>query len=251
MTGKERRVAIVTGGTRGLGRAIAERLLGDGWEVVVCGRRDPETPVSADGRVAHALCADIRDPEAAATPVAEAIARFGRLDLLVNNAGGAPKVDMAESSPRLIERIVALNLLGPLYISQAAYPHLRATGGSIVNIGSVSGQRPSPGTTAYGAAKAGLLSATTSLAQEWGPDVRVNAIVVGLVEDLEQVEHYGGAAGLARISAGIPMRRMARGTDLAGMVAWLASPDAAYVSGACMELHGGGEPPAFHGLARD
>jgi NAD(P)-dependent dehydrogenase (short-subunit alcohol dehydrogenase family) len=251
MTGNERRVAIVTGGTRGLGRAIAERLLGDGWDVVVCGRRDPETPVNANGRVAHALCADVRDPEAAATPVTEAIARFGRLDLLVNNAGGAPKADMAESSPRLIERIIALNLLGPLYVSQAAYPHLRAAGGSIVNIGSVSGRRPSPGTTAYGAAKAGLLSATTSLAQEWGPEVRVNAIVVGLVEDPDQVEHYGGEAGLARISAGIPMRRMVRGPDLAAMVAWLASPDAAYVSGACVELHGGGEPPAFLGLARD
>lgn len=249
MSGKDERVAIVTGGTRGLGRAIAERLLTDGWRVVVCGRRPPETPVQAGGREALALIADVRDPESCAGLVADVVARLGRLDLLVNNAGGAPKADMAESSPRLIEKIVALNLLAPLYLSQAAYPHLRASKGTIVNIGSVSGRRPSPGTTAYGAAKAGLFSATTSLAQEWGPEVRVNAIVVGLVEDPDQVEHYGGASGVARISAEIPLGRMARGNDLAGMVAWLTSRDAAYVSGACVELHGGGEPPAFLNLA--
>ena len=145
---------------------------------------------------------------------------------------------------------MTLNLLAPLYVSQAAQPHLAATRGCIVNIASVSGRRPSPGTTAYGAAKAGLLSATTSLAQEWGPAVRVNAIVVGLVEDHDQMEHYGGAAGVTRIGAAIPLGRMARGPDLANLVTWLASSEAAYVSGACIDLHGGGEPPAFLDLAR-
>ncbi|MES2042754.1 MAG: SDR family oxidoreductase [Pseudomonadota bacterium] len=251
MSGNQRRVAIVTGGTRGLGKAIAERLLRDGWDVAVCGRNVPETPIAAGGNVAQALTADVRDPASGSAMVAEAVARFGRLDLLVNNAGGAPYAMVADSSPRLIEKIIALNLSGPLFVSQAAYPHLREAGGSIVNIASVSGRRPSPGTTAYGAAKAGLLSATTSLAMEWGPEVRVNAIVVGLVEDPDQVEHYGGEAGVARIGATIPMRRMARGSDLAATVAWLASREAGYVSGACLELHGGGEPPAFLHMARD
>ena len=250
MTGEQRSVGMVTGGTRGLGRAIAERLLADGWDVVVCGRRAPDTPVRAGDVEALAVTTDLRDPDGAASLVEQTIARFGRIDLLVNNAGGAPKVDVADSSPRLLDKIVALNLMAPLYVSQAAYPHLRAAGGSIVNIASVSGRRASPGTTAYGAAKAGLLSATESLAMEWGPDVRVNAIVVGLVEDPDQVAHYGGAEGVARIGAGIPMRRMARGPDLADMVAWLASPAAAYVSGASIALHGGGEPPAFLGLAQ-
>lgn len=252
MTGKERRVAIVTGGTRGLGRSIAERLLGDGWDVLVCGRRLPDIPVTGGGAQAHAVTADVRDPDAAGALVAEAIARFGRLDLLVNNAGGAPAADFASSSLRLVERIIALNLLGPLYVTHAAFAHLGATGGSVVNIASVSGVRPSPGTTAYGAAKAGLISATTSLAQEWGPHgVRVNAIVVGLVEDPDQTQHYGGPEGVTRIGARIPLGRMARGGDLADVVAWLASPGAGYVSGACIELHGGGEPPAFLTLARD
>lgn len=186
------KAAIVTGGTRGLGRAIAERLLADGWQVAVCGRALPETPVSAGGNVAHSVVADVRDPASVAAMIAEVVARFGRLDLLVNNAGGAPVADLADSSPRLIEKVVALNLLGPLYVAQAAYPALRESGGSVVNIASVSARRPSPGTTAYGAAKAGLLSATTSLAVEWGPQVRVNAIIVGLVEDLEETQHYGG-----------------------------------------------------------
>ena len=103
MEGKGTPVAIVTGGTRGLGRAIAERLLADGWEVAVCGRRPPEMPVMAAGREALALAADIRDPEAVMKLVADVVARFGRLDLLVNNAGGAPKVDLVTSSPSLRE----------------------------------------------------------------------------------------------------------------------------------------------------
>jgi NAD(P)-dependent dehydrogenase (short-subunit alcohol dehydrogenase family) len=243
-------VAIVTGGTRGLGKAVAERLLADGWNVAICGRRSPDQPVTAGGRDAKAFEADIRDPAASAKFVEDVATSFGRLDLLVNNAGGAPKADFAQSSTRLIEKIVALNLLAPLFMSHAAYPHLRAAQGSIVNVGSISGRRPSPGTTAYGAAKAGLLNATTSLAQEWGPEVRVNAIIVGLVDDPGQVEHYGGQEGLQRIAAQIPLRRMARGPDLASVVAWLASPEAAYVSGACVELHGGGEPAAFQSLAR-
>ena len=243
MTGR----ALVTGGTRGIGRAIAERLLSDGWEVVVCGRSEPETPVaSANGRSAIFESADIRSPEVADELVDRVAARFGGLDLLVNNAGGSPKADLADSSPRLIERVVALNLLAPLYVARAAHAVMRGQpgGGQVINIASISGQRPSPGTSAYGAAKAGLLSATGSLAMEWGPLVRVNAIVIGLVEAEGQDEHYGGAEGIAKLTATVPMARLARGGDVAGAVAWLASPDAAYVTGASIQLHGGGERPA-------
>lgn len=246
MTGRARS-ALVTGGTRGIGKAIAERLLADGWEVAVCGRTEPETPVaSTDGRTAIFEAADIRSPEVATELVDRVAARFGGLDLLVNNAGGSPKADLADSSLRLIERVVALNLLAPLYVARAAQAVMRQQldGGQIVNIASISGQRPSPGTAAYGAAKAGLISATGSLAMEWGPLVRVNAIVVGLVEAEGQEEHYGGAEGIAKLSATVPMARLARGADVAGAVAWLASPDAAYVTGASIQLHGGGERPA-------
>ncbi|CAN5327138.1 SDR family oxidoreductase [soil metagenome] len=249
MNDTAQRVALVTGGTRGIGSAIARRLLADGWRVAVCGRRLPDAPVAANASEAVAIVADIRDPQAAQLLIDEVMERFGRLDLLVNNAGGAPKADLAESSTGLIDKVVALNLVAPLYLCRAAYEALRTTHGSVVNIASISGQRPSPGTVAYGAAKAGLLSATESLAMEWGPDIRVNAVVVGLVENPEQIEHYGGAEGVARISATVPLKRMARGADVAAAVAWLASADASYVTGARIAVHGGGEPPAFLTLA--
>lgn len=247
----EKRVALVSGGTRGIGRAIAQRLLADGWQVAVCARRAPDRPVAADAGEAIFLQTDVRDPAAIEKLVTATVERFGRLDLLVNNAGGTPALTVAESSPELLHKIVALNLLAPLYLSRAAYNPLRHTRGSIVNVASISGVRAAPGTVAYGAAKAGLISATKGLAMEWGPDVRTNAVVIGLVENPDQIEHYGGPEGVARLGATLPMKRMARGHDVAACVAWLASPEAAYVSGAAIELHGGGEIPAFIELAQD
>ncbi|MBX3594726.1 SDR family oxidoreductase [Sphingomonas sp.] len=243
------RVALVSGGTRGLGRAIAQRLLGEGWRVFVCAR-NPADPVTApDGAAASFIAADLRDPGAIAGLVDTVLGDAGRIDLLVNNAGGSPAVTVADSSPSLIQKVLALNLTGPLLLAQAAGPALHAAGGSVVNIASISGTRPAPGTVAYGAAKAGLINATRGLAMEWAPHVRVNAIVVGLVDNADQAEHYGGAAGVARIARTVPMGRLARGEDIAACVSWLASDTAAYVTGAAIELHGGGEIPAFLSLA--
>ena len=117
--------------------------------------------------------------------VARAMDEYGRLDVLVNNAGGSPPVDAATASPRFSTSIIALNLVAPLVFSQRvnAVMQKQAEGGSIVNIASVSGLRPSPGTAAYGAAKAGLLNLTESLAVEWAPKVRVNAIAAGPAPD--------------------------------------------------------------------
>lgn len=243
-------VALISGGTRGIGRAIAERLLADGWQVAVCARRAPAAPVAAAGREAMFLPTDVRDPAAVETLVARVVERFGRLDLLVNNAGGTPAAPVADSSPELLEKVIALNLTAPLLLARAAYAALREARGSLVNIASISGLRAAPGTVAYAAAKAGLISATKGLAMEWGPEVRANAVVIGLVENPDQVEHYGGPEGVARLGGMLPMKRMARGADVAACVAWLASPEAAYVSGAAIELHGGGEVPAFLALAQ-
>ena len=108
---------------------------------------------------------------------------MGRLDVLVNNAGGSPSVPAADASPRFFASVVALNLLAPFYCARAANAVLQAgEGGSILNIGSVSGVRPSPGTAAYGAAKAGLISLTQTLAVEWAPKVRVNCLTAGMVD---------------------------------------------------------------------
>jgi NAD(P)-dependent dehydrogenase (short-subunit alcohol dehydrogenase family) len=251
------RVAVVTGGSRGVGRRIVEAFLGTGAEVVTCGRHPPDADVSAPGpggepRTAHFVAADVRDHEQAAVVMHTAVELFGQLDVLVNNAGGSPQVAAADASPRFVASVVALNLLAPFYCSQAANAQMQAQGegGSIVNIGSVSGLRPSPGTAAYGAAKAGLVNLTESLAVEWAPKVRVNCVSAGLLDTGGDPAHYGGPEGLARVAATVPLGRMGVPADVAGACLFLASPLAAYVSGANLVAHGGGERPAFLAAAR-
>lgn len=245
-------VAVVTGGAKGIGREITATLLAAGCKVIVCGRTTPAQLPEHGGIAATFVACDVRDPQAVTGLFDQVAAMHGRLDVLVNNAGGTPPMEAATVSPRLTEKIVQLNLLGALYCAQAANRLMQSqdSGGSIINIASVSGERPSPGTAAYGAAKAGLLHATASLAMEWGPKVRVNAIVVGLVDAGNVDDHYGGAAGIARINEMLPLKRMARPSDVAAACLYLASDRAAYVSGARLAVHGGGEPPAFLHLAR-
>jgi NAD(P)-dependent dehydrogenase (short-subunit alcohol dehydrogenase family) len=121
----------------------------------------------------------------------------------------------------------------------------QAEGGVILNIASVSGVRPSPGTAAYGAAKAGLINLTQSLAVEWAPKVRVNAVVAGPIATEQAELHYGGDAGIAAVGATIPLGRMGRPDDVADACLFLASPLARWISGSALTVHGGGERPAF------
>jgi len=246
------RVAIVTGGARGVGRGITERFLETGADVVICGRSEPEAPVRAGGREAVFATADVRELEAIDRVLAVAGERFGRVDVLVNNAGGAPAVDAATASPRFSEGIIRLNLIAPLLFSQRANAVMQKQeqGGSIVFITSVSAMRPSPGTAAYGAAKAGLVSLAASLAVEWAPKVRLNCVAAGLVKTEQSHLHYGDASGLARVSATIPLGRLADPRDIGDACVFLASPLASYVSGGTLLVHGGGEKPAFLGAAR-
>jgi NAD(P)-dependent dehydrogenase (short-subunit alcohol dehydrogenase family) len=232
------RVALVTGGTRGIGLGITRALLAAGASVVTCSRTDVE-PVPG---TTHRVC-DVRDPEG----VRDLVGSLDRLDVLVNNAGGAPAADAASASPRFHEKIVGLNLLAPLLCAQAANAVMQQqdSGGAIVNISSVSAGRPAPTIAAYGAAKAGLDSLTTSLAMEWAPKVRVNAVDVGLCRTEQTDDHYGDDASVAAIERTIPLGRMARPDEVGNVVAFLASDLASYVSGAIVACHGGGEPPAF------
>jgi NAD(P)-dependent dehydrogenase (short-subunit alcohol dehydrogenase family) len=190
--------------------------------------------------------ADVRDGDQAAAVLRATHERFGRVDVLVNNAGGSPAVPAADASARFVAQVVALNLLAPMYCAQAANAVMQeAGGGSIINIASVSGLRPSPGTAAYGAAKAGLINLTRTLAVEWAPKVRVNCVVAGMIATEAAEDHYGGAAGLAAVAATVPLGRMGTPDDVAGACLFLASPLASYVSGAALEVHGGNEGPAF------
>jgi NAD(P)-dependent dehydrogenase (short-subunit alcohol dehydrogenase family) len=237
-------VALVTGGGRGIGRGIAERFVAAGAIVVICGRNAPDDVGSA---TFHPC--DVREPEQVGALVEQIVAEHGHLDVVVNNAGGSPPADAATASPRFSESIIRLNLLGPLHVAQRANAVMQdqPEGGSIVNIASVSALRPSPGTAAYGAAKAGLLSLTQSLAVEWAPKVRVNAVSAGLIHTEESHLHYGDEAGIERVAATVPLGRLGEPADVAAACLFLASPMAAYISGANVVLHGGGERPAFLG----
>ncbi|RII17821.1 3-oxoacyl-[acyl-carrier-protein] reductase FabG [Streptomyces sp. YIM 130001] len=239
------RVALVTGGTKGIGAAIADAFLTAGAEVVVCGRTEPEQLPAAGGRQAVFRACDVRDAAQAGELVGFAVQRFGRLDTLVNNAGGSPDAAAATASPRFVEKIVALNLLGPFYVAQAANKAMREQeeGGSVINIGSVSGHDPQPGTAAYTAAKAGLLALTRALAQEWAPKVRVNHITAGLIRTESAASVYGSADGAA-VTQVIPMERMGVPEDVARACLYLAGDLSRYVNGADLAVHGGGEFPA-------
>jgi NAD(P)-dependent dehydrogenase (short-subunit alcohol dehydrogenase family) len=234
-------VVLVTGGARGVGAGIVAAFGRAGATVVSCGRTVPESPGG------EFIACDVREPDQVAALVDEVVRRHGRLDVLVNNAGGAPSAAAADASPRFHAAVVGLNLLAPLLVSQAANAVMReqAGGGSIVMVSSVSGRRPSPGTAAYGAAKAGLENLTASLAVEWAPKVRVNALAVGPVRTELAHLHYGDEAGIAAVGATVPLGRLAEPEEVGACAVFLASPLASYVSGATLAVHGGGERPAF------
>lgn len=250
----DQKSVIVTGGGKGVGLGISQIFLKEGANVFICGRSQPESLPKSNGNSAIFIKADVRNPEDSQKLIDTVIETTGRLDVVINNAGGSPPVAAADASYRLTESIIRLNLIGPMILAQQAYHvmHHNAEGGSIINISSISGERPSPDTAAYGAAKAGLINVSRSLAQEWGSEkVRVNAIIAGLIKTEASHEHYGGQEGIDMIEKTLPMRRMAVPEDIAQACLFLASDKAGYISGAALEVYGGGEPPSFLKIAED
>jgi NAD(P)-dependent dehydrogenase (short-subunit alcohol dehydrogenase family) len=244
MAGK---VVLVTGGGRGVGRGITNSFRAASATVAICGRHRPDDTAGADW-----FETDLRDPDQVDRLVSAIADRYGHLDVAVNNAGGSPVVLAADASPRFSTSIITLNLLAPLFVAQRANAVMQQQpeGGAIINISSVSGMRPTPNTAAYGAAKAGLINLTQTLAMEWAPKVRVNCVTGGLIRTEQSNLHYGGAAGMAAVAATVPMGRMAEPSDIGDVCLMLASPLARYVSGANLVVHGGGEPPPYLGAAR-
>ena len=239
----EGKVALITGGTKGVGLGIAQRYADAGARVVVCARNIPDN-LPADW---EAVAVDLQDPASAKALVDGVVERHGSIDMLVNNAGGAPAADTSTASPNFSRKIVGLNFFSAMWCSEAANHHMQrqASGGAIVNIGSVSAERPSPTAAAYGAAKAALANYTRTTGQEWVPKVRVNMVTVGMVRTELVHQWYGDDENIARTEARIPIGRLALPTDVGDACVFLSSPLASYVSGAALLVHGGGDWPAF------
>jgi NAD(P)-dependent dehydrogenase (short-subunit alcohol dehydrogenase family) len=240
------KAVLVTGGARGVGRGIAEAFLAQGADVMVCGRTEPESLPSSETVAASFIQADVRDVAQVTALVESTLATYGRLDVVVNNAGGTPPAFVAGASPRFLSAVITLNLVAPLYVAHQANDVMQeqAGGGCIINIASVNGMRPSPGTAAYGAAKAGLINLTQSLAAEWAPKVRVNTVTAGIIGTPETyASHYDGdEVRIAQLEGQVPMGRFATPDDVAGACLYLASPLATHVTGSNLLVHGGGEP---------
>ena len=232
------RVALVTGSTSGIGEAVAHRLAGDGFHVVV----HSGSSVEAGERLAAELGgtyvqADLADADTAGATVAAALAGIGRLDVLVNNAGISwpiPHDDLAAASPQTWRDVLEVNLVSPWALATAAAPYLRESRGCIVNVTSHAGVRPKGSSVPYAASKAALNHVTRLLAVALGPDVRVNAVAPGLV-DTPMTADWTAAQELWRERS--PMRRAATPDDVAGLVADLVASD--YLTGEVVVLDGG------------
>jgi NAD(P)-dependent dehydrogenase (short-subunit alcohol dehydrogenase family) len=235
------RVVLVTGGSKGLGRGLVEAFAEAGDTVVSCGRSEPPD----DDFAASFFQCDVRDPDQVAVLIDAIVEKYGRLDVAVNNAGGTPYAPANRMSPRLFERVVALNLLAPFYVAQRANNVMQSQedGGVIINIGSTVALRPSIDVCGYVAAKAGLVGLTRSLAIEWAPKVRVNLVSPGLLRTELLEEYYG--QDVPKVEATIPAGRFATPQDIAGVCLMLASKETAYVTGAEVVVDGGGETPAW------
>lgn len=246
--------AIVTGAANGLGTAIARRLLADGWCVLaadVSADVDQQfQPGAFDGRVRTAV-SDIAHPDTAEALVRAAMASFGRIDAVVNNAGiGGPGGDLDDVAMTDIERTLNVNLLGAVRLCQAAIPHLKAQRcGRIINIGSVYAQRPVVGGSAYIMSKAAMHGLSQCLALELGSyGITVNTVAPGYMMTRmheEEIELQARAAGIdaaqmqGRLRDEVPLGRHGTGDDVAGAVAWLLTDDAGYVTGQTIGVNGG------------
>jgi NAD(P)-dependent dehydrogenase (short-subunit alcohol dehydrogenase family) len=237
------RVAIVTGASRGIGLGIAAELVRRGARVCITARKPEALAEAAAGLggpdVAITVPGKSDDTDHQAEAVAATIKAFGRLDMLVNNTGINPVYGpMAATDPGAAAKILAVNVLAPLaWTARAKDAWMGENGGSIVNVASVAGLRPSPGIGMYGVSKAALIRLTTELAVELGPGIRVNAVAPAVVKTRFATALYEGRE--EQVSAAYPLKRLGVPEDIAGAVAFLLSDDASWITGQTLVLDGG------------
>lgn len=243
------RVAVITGGTKGIGAAIARDLGCAGAQIVIVARHDDAVDQAVSeleeiGFDAFGCVADIRDEVSVGRLFADAVEHFGRIDVLVNNAGGSfsdtfGRGDLLDLTVNDFIEAYRLNVVGPLLCSKAAVTVMRRTGGgSIVQISSMSAYQIQDGMGAYGPTKAALLNLTAAMAREWAPAVRVNAIVPGYI-DTPRVRAHRTPEDVARLLSEIALGSLGLPEDVASAVRYFASPASSWVTGAVIRVDGG------------
>lgn len=249
------RCAVVTGAATGIGRATAQALARDGFGVVVVGRRarpleELAAKLRGDGHDALAAPADVSSAQQVAGAIAAAVDRFGGVDVLVNNAGVGDSGTLLDESLERWEETLRVNLTGAFIATQAALPHMiERGGGAVVNVSSVNGLVAGPGWTSYNVSKAGLIMLAKCLTADYGRSgIRANAVCPGWVRTPmgdSDMDELGLALGIdregayARAHSRHPLGRPAEPEEIADVIAFLASPRAAYVSGATIVVDGG------------
>jgi NAD(P)-dependent dehydrogenase (short-subunit alcohol dehydrogenase family) len=233
-------VAIVTGGTTGIGKAIATEFVEHGADVVVCGRREEVGTAAAEEVGCEFEQCDVREFGQVEGLVERVVDRHGGLDILVNNAGIGSETSLAEMELEEWENVVGTNLDGAMYTAKTALPHLQDSSGSVINIESIYGLRGGKGATSYSAAKGGLVNFTQQLAVDLAPQgIRVNGICPGFVrtpmtEDLLESERF-----YEFVKTHTPLDRPAEPEEIAPLAAFLASDAASYITGANIPVDGG------------
>ena len=235
-----KKTAIVTGGSRGIGRAIIEKLIVDGFQIVTCGRGSRPADLPSD---ILWVTANIARTEDAVSVCQAARQHFGSIDLLVNNAGTQVEKTIAESDDDDWDAVIGTNCKGVFNMSREALKDMQNSAGNIINIGSISGHVSDPSMALYNASKAFVHGLTRSIAVDHGPQVRCNAICPGWI--MTQMSEDGFALAndpekaMSDALARHPVGRFGKTEDIAEMVSWLASDKSAYVSGACFTVDGG------------
>ena len=254
------RVAIITGGATGIGRAIAEAFVDVGAKVVLASRKQEKldeavVALRARGGEAMSVQTDVRSYEAVEAAVKACVSAYGGLDVMIANAAGNFVVPAAEMSPNAWKVVIDIDLNGTFHCARAAYPHLKQSphGGRLIAISTTRALEGWPGCAHAGAAKAGVMSLMRTLAGEWGPDgIRCNTIAPGAIGDTEGVKRiYEDQGAAARELSSVPLGKFGATTDIANAAVFLCSDAGAYVTGADLVVDGGRNRSRARALARN